>query len=295
MRVAATLVLGLTAACGAGPSEHPKSPSHPSYAQSADVSKLLVFVVENHSLDEMRSQMPYTYGLAKKYGYATDFTAIRHPSLPNYIAMASGSTQGITDDSEPASHPLDSPSVFRRAMAAGKSVGTFAEGMPTNCATTHGGNRYVPRHNPWTYFPAERDSCRAHDVPFTRFAAAVARGRLPNIALAIPNNCHNAHDGDCSLADADAWFKAAMRKVFDGPDWRSGRLAVVLTADEDDQSSGNKVLTAVIHPSQHANVVSHVLTLYSLSRLFSEVTGTAPLGNAVSAPSIAKAFGLPIG
>src|SRR4051794_38617798 len=58
----------------------------PSDVPDASVSKLLVFVVENHSLTQMRSQMPYTASLAERFGYATDYVAIRHPSLPNYIA-----------------------------------------------------------------------------------------------------------------------------------------------------------------------------------------------------------------
>ena len=64
-----------------------------------------------------------------------------------------------------------------------------------------------------------------------------------------------------------------------GPDWKSGRLAVVLTADEDDKSAGNRVLTVVAHPSQRHRVVTARLDHYSLTRLYAEVTGTAPLGS----------------
>ncbi|MCW2749700.1 MAG: phosphatidylinositol-3-phosphate phosphatase [Aeromicrobium sp.] len=310
--VAAALLLGSVAACGGGgsdstnsaaptpttasPSDPSPSPSKPpTHTPAPNVTKLLVFVVENHSFDQMRAEMPYTYGLAKRFGYATHFTAIRHPSLPNYIALASGSTQGITNDDDPGKHPVTAPSVFQSALDAGRTAGSYAEGMTSNCSRSAGGNRYVPRHNPWTYFPGERAACLTYDVPFTRFDAAVAHGDLPNIGLAIPNDCHNAHDRDCSLGVADDWFKTQMTTVFSGPDWKSGHLAVVLTADEDDHSSGNTILTVVIHPSQQAKVVNTPLTLYSLSRLFSEVSGTKPLANAATAPSMATAFGLPLG
>ena len=66
-----------------------------------------------------------------------------------------------------------------------------------------------------------------------------------------------------------------MQKVFAGPDWKSGRLAVVLTADEDDHTQGNKVLTVVIHPSQGHHVVGTRLTHYSLTRLYDEVGAPA--------------------
>ena len=83
-----------------------------------------------------------------------------------------------------------------------------------------------------------------------------------------------------------------MTKIFDGPDWRSGHLAVVLTADEDDRSAGNNVLTVVIHPSQKRNVVTSPLTHYSLTRLYEEVAGVPYLFDAASAPSMTTAFGL---
>jgi acid phosphatase len=85
-----------------------------------------------------------------------------------------------------------------------------------------------------------------------------------------------------------------MTKIFAGPDWKSGHLAVVLTADEDDNVSGNVVLTTVIHPSQSANVVATPLTHYSLTRLYEDVVGAPYLFNAATAPSIATAFGLPL-
>jgi hypothetical protein len=270
------------------------SQSRSATAPPSGVSKVLVFVVENHSFDQMKAQMPYTYGLAKQFAYATNMTAARHPSLPNYIAMASGSTQGITDDQEPARHPIQTPSVFGAAIAAGRTAGVYADGMTDNCAVHNGGDRYVARHNPWTYFPSERSDCAKYDQPFARFDQDVSQGSLPDIGLAIPNNCHNAHDDDCDLGIADQWFKSQLTKVLAGPDYRSGRLAVVLTADEDDRHSDNHVLTVVIHPSQSADVVDQPLTHYSLCRLFSEVTHTTPLAEAQAAPSMAEAFRLPI-
>lgn len=70
-------------------------------AVTAPVTKVLVFMEENHSLNEMASMMPYTFSLAKQYGYATNYHAITHPSLPNYLAIAGGSTFGISDDASP--------------------------------------------------------------------------------------------------------------------------------------------------------------------------------------------------
>lgn len=261
-------------------------------ARPQAVTKLLVFVEENHSLNQMKSDMPYTFGLAQRFGYATRYTAIRHPSLPNYIAIAGGQTYGIANNRGPSANPVGGRSVFGQAIAAGRTAAIYADGMPGNCSTSDGGSRYVVKHNPWPYFVRERALCQRYDVPVSRLGDAVTKGALPNVGMVIPNLCNDAHD--CPLGTADTWFKGWMTKIFNGPDWKSGRLAVVLTADEDDRSQGNTVLTVVIHPSQKARVVTSPLTHYSLTRLFEEVAGTRYLAGAASAPSMASAFRLPI-
>jgi acid phosphatase len=164
--------------------------------------------------------------------------------------------------------------------------------MPGNCATSNHGE-YAVRHNPWTYFVSERRLCRTFDVPVSRLGPAISGGRLPNVGMVVPDLQHDAHDG--SLATADAWFKLWMTRLFRGPDWRSGHLAVVLTADEDDSSHGNRILTVVVHPGQRGNVVTSPLSHYSLTRLYEDVAGAPYRNNAGSAPSMARAFGLRVG
>ncbi|NYD41804.1 alkaline phosphatase family protein [Nocardioides panaciterrulae] len=260
---------------------------------TSPVTKLVVVMVENHSLAQMRSGMPWTFRQAKRFGYATDYHAIRHPSLPNYLAIAGGSTFGVTDDQPPADHPVSGRSVFGQALAAGRTATVYAEGMPGRCSPVDGGHRYAVRHNPWTYFVDERRGCRHHDRPMSSLAADAAAGDLPNAGMVVPNTCHDAHD--CGLAVADRWMKHTLRTLRSGPDWSQGRLAIVVTADEDDRHSGNRVLTVVLHPGVRHVVVKDRLTHYSLTRLYDEVLGTPYLRKARHAPSMATAFGLTVG
>jgi acid phosphatase len=110
--------------------------------------------------------------------------------------------------------------------------------------------------------------------------------------MVVPDICHDAHN--CSLAIADAWLQQEVGLAMSGPDFRAGRLAIVVTADEDDGSQDNTVLTVVVHPSLRHRVVASPLTQLSLSRLYTEVLGTAPLRDAAAAPSMATAFHLPL-
>jgi phosphatidylinositol-3-phosphatase len=250
-----------------------------------------VFVVENHSLAEMRSAMPWTYDLGQRYGYATHYQAMTHPSLPNYLAVAGGSTFGIHDDHDPSAHQLSGPSVFGDALAHGRSARVYADSMPGSCALTNAGE-YAVRHNPWTYFVDERRECQSSDVPLAAFGDDVRSGHLPDAGMVVPDVCHDAHD--CSRGTADNWLHQEVGLAMSGPDFRSGRLVVVVTADEDDGSQGNTVLTVVVHPTISSEVVSSPLSQLSLSRLYAEVSGVPPLRSAASAPSMASAFHLPL-
>jgi hypothetical protein len=260
------------------------------------VTKIITFVVENHSLAQMQQGMPYTYGLAERYGYATNWLAIRHPSLPNYLALAGGSTAGVSDDADPQFHPVAGQSVFGAALAAGQTAKSYQEGMATNCQAKPAGG-YAPKHNPWAYYTDERSACEAFDVPAGTpsngaLHSDVATGSLPTVAEVTPDLCNDAHD--CSLATADNWLQTWLTQIFAGPDWQSGELAIVITADEDDGSHGNSVLTVVVHPSQDHAVISSGLTHYSWTRMMTDLVGAPCLNYGCPAASMSVAFGLPL-
>jgi hypothetical protein len=254
-----------------------------SSAKAMPIRKVLTIVIENHTLREMRAGMPYLKRLSERFAYALRYDAIMHPSLPNYLAIAGGSTFGVTTNAIPRTNGAKvgrARSVFGQALAHGRTAKVYAESMPTNCATTSSG-RYVVKHNPWPFFRAERASCKRFDVPAgtpARGALArdIARGTLPNVAMLIPNLCNDAHD--CSLGTADRWLKRWIPSLLNSRAFTTGRLAVVVTADEGSSGHRNRVLTVVMHKgSRHGQVVRRRLDHYSLSRLYSQVVGTKPL------------------
>ena len=256
-------------------------------------------IEENHSYAQMKQGMPFLAGLSTKYGYATRWTALAHPSLPNYLGIAGGSTFGILDDRSPAAHTSDiasAVSVFDQAIAVGKTARTYAESMPKNCHVYDypdravGTPRYAVRHNPWVYFSAGRSSCATYDTDLTSFAGDAAGNALPNVGFLIPDLENDAHNG--SLAAADSWLERQLTPVLKSTDFTSGRLVVVVTADEDDKQSGNAVLTSVLTPRLSHKVVGTPLTHYSLTRFIAQVLGVEPLRNGASAPDMKAAFGL---
>src|SRR3954466_4100355 len=112
--------------------------------------------MENHSAGQVvgSRSAPYITSLAKSCGLAANYTAITHPSLPNYIAATSGATQGISDDNSPTTHRLAAVSIFEQAASA-KS---YEENMPAPCALNDSG-RYGVRHNPAAYYTRIAATC----------------------------------------------------------------------------------------------------------------------------------------
>jgi hypothetical protein len=308
-RIALAATLLATACLAASPPGASAGPARPMTAGPAHAaaaasaarapSKVLVFVEENHSLAQLRTGMPYLDRLAlRKYAYAVHYRAITHPSLPNYLAIAGGSTFGVRNDAGPTSNAPKvghARSVFDEAIHRGFTAKTYAESMPTHCDANSAG-KYAVKHNPWVYFKSGRHNCRKYDVPMGTprhgaLARNIASGHLPNVGLAIPNLCDDAHS--CSLSVANRWLHGWLPSILHTSAFRSGRLAVVVTTDESEGSGPNTVMTVVLHaPGRGGRAVTTRLSHYSLSKFLSSVSGARALRHARHAHGLGHAFGL---
>jgi hypothetical protein len=239
-------------------------------------------VMENKAYSSIigSSSAPYINQLAHQCGSASQFYAETHPSLPNYIAMTSGSTQGITDDNAPSSHPLNVPSIFSQVSSGWRSL---QESMPSNCLLTNSG-LYAVKHNPAAYYTNIRTACLSLDVPLASTPDVTAR-----FTFVTPNLCNDMHD--CSVATGDAWLSSFLGKVFSSSQYGAGRTAVFLTWDEDDSSHSNHIATVVAAPSVVPGTVSASnFNHYSMLRTTEEMLGLGLIGKATSAASMRNAF-----
>ncbi len=242
------------------------------------------------------SSAPYFTSLAADCGLATDYHAITHPSLPNYLAATGGSTFGITDDGPPSSHPISATSIFAQVSATGRSWRSYEESMPSACSPSASGS-YAVKHNPAAYFTGIRTDCAASDVPLgTTSSGALAQdltsGSLPAFSFVTPDMCNDMHD--CSVATGDAWLRSWMGRILSSDAYAAGRTAIVVTFDEDDSSGSNLVSTILVAPSvppgtRDGTAFNH----YSLLRTTEEMLGLpTSLGAAATATSMRAAFHL---
>ena len=250
-------------------------------------------VFENKSYDQVigSPNAPYINALAGECGLATAFNAETHPSLPNYIAMTSGSTQGITDDAEPLSHPLDVSSIFSQLSPDGWR--SLSESMPSNCSLENSGD-YAVRHNPVTYYTNIRTECANQNVPLGPTPDLSAR-----FTFVTPNLCHDMHscptqsDPDTEVQTGDAWLSTFLPQLIDSPEYQAGGTAVFITWDEG-AGADQHIATLVIAPSTPVGTTSaSTFDHYSLLRTTEEMLGlTTYLGEAANAVSMRSAFGL---
>lgn len=286
----------------------------------APATKVLTIVFENTDLDSVVGSplAPNLNALIAGCGLATDYHGIQFPSLPNYIALTSGQVppaiagDGVTGRDclpSPTCQSTD-PSIFtqigQQAAAdpqAPLTWRTYAESMPANCSGANDGD-YAPRHNPAVYYPADAAACAVDDVPSGTptagaLASDLAAGSLPNYGLFIPNLCndgHNSCNGVARVAEEDATIAAWMPAILASPDYQSGQLLVVITADTSQSpANGNLLATILVSPDVAPGTqVATALTHYSLLRLDEELLGLPLLANAATATDMAAAFNLPL-
>ncbi len=217
------------------PSANPIEPSPtPEPSPSAAPSHVFVIVMENRSYGQVIGNA-YTSQLAAQYGVATDYHGVSHPSLPNYLALTSGSTWGIADD---GFHALPAGGLGAQLDSAGIEWRAYMEGMTNGCYRSP--YPYALKHNPFAYYGS---ACPSQVVPFSQFAPDMS-GTVPNFVWITPDLCHDGHD--CSNSVADSWLSQTVPTILASNAWQDNGV-LMITWDEG-QDSANSVLTLVIRP-----------------------------------------------
>jgi phospholipase C len=199
------------------------------------------------------------------------------PSLPNYLAMTSGSTQGVTSDSNPSGMPpITADNIFRQVRSAGKSYKSYMEDMPSNCQLSASG-LYAERHNPEIYYqgPGDRAACSTNNIPMGtvssgNLASDLANNTLPNFSVVVPNVCNDMHD--CSVATGDTWLSQWLPVILASPSYQGGRTAIFVVFDED-TSIPNFIVAPSVVPG---TVIQGNYNHYSLLRTTEEMLAIGP-------------------
>jgi hypothetical protein len=248
---------------------------------------VLVVVLENKERGEIvgSSAAPTFAALARRYASMTAYDAVAHPSLPNYLALVSGSTQGITSDC--TSCIVDAPNLADELEHAGLTWKTYAEGLPMAGFTGADAGSYAKKHDPFLYFKdiADRPARRARVVPFTQLHADVAAGRLPNYALVVPNLCNDMHD--CPVSTGDRWLRDNIVPLLGRPLLAQSVVFVVFDEGSSSSGGGGEVAALALGPLVRPGVrFSPPTNHYGLLATIEDAWGLPRLGQAAQAKPI---------
>jgi phosphatidylinositol-3-phosphatase len=278
-----------TAACDG---EHPAASVSPATSDSTpgvvpQFSHAVVVLFENKGFSRILegSEAPTFKALAHRYALLTNYQGVAHPSLPNYLALVSGSTHGISSDCSDCI--VDGLSLADTLDRRGLSWRAYAEGIPKPGSNVASDGRYVKRHVPFLYFEdVQNDATRMKRVvPLDEFSRDLADNRLPTFSLVIPGLCHDMHD--CPVAEGDAWLRTFSEPLLKSPAFRAGVLFILFDESGEGGSNGGHVPAIVAGPTvRPGSTDAAPLTHYSALRTFEEAWNLELLGASAEAPPI---------
>jgi phosphatidylinositol-3-phosphatase len=238
----------------------------------------VIVVMENHAYSQVIAspQAPFINQLARQGALFTNSRGVTHPSEPNYLALFSGTTQGITDDSCP--HRFTAANLGSELIAAGRSFAAYSEDLPAPGSPVCASGGYARKHAPWANFanvPAS-DSKPMHSFPAGNYA------RLPAVSFVIPNLCHDMHD--CPVATGDAWLRAHLAGYVS---WAAAHASLlIVTWDENDDRPGNQIPTIFAGPMVRSGQYSQPITHYNVLGTIENLYRLPALGHAATAAPI---------
>ncbi|MGZ6616419.1 MAG: alkaline phosphatase family protein [Solirubrobacteraceae bacterium] len=234
----------ILSACASGSATIQARPSPVARAQAGRPAHIAVILIENEEFGSIigSRSAPYINGLARNGALATRMYGIRHPSLPNYLALTGGSTFGIHDDCTDCS--VRATSIVDQFERAGISWKAYMEGLPHPCFKGSGAGRYAKRHDPFIYYTpvANNPSRCARIVPLSQLYADERGRRLPTFIWITPNVCNDMHD--CPVATGDRFLSTVVPPLLRA---MGSRGLLILTFDEGDSNNGCCKLAAGGH------------------------------------------------
>src|SRR5215472_3252524 len=242
---------------------------------------VVIVIEENHSFSSIigSSSAPFINSLAQQGALFTQSFAVEHPSQPNYLDLFSGSNQGVTDDSCP--HTFSTENLASELAAAGLSFTGFSEDLPAAGSTVCTSGAYAEKHAPWVNFTNVPTTA---NQPFTSFPTDFTT--LPTISFVIPNLNDDMHDG--TIAQGDTWLQQHLNAYIQFAQTHNSLL--VVTWDEDDNSSNNQIATIFVGPMVKQGQFTETINHFNVLRTLEDLYGLTHGGSAATATAISDVW-----
>ncbi len=249
---------------------------------------IVMVIEENHSYSQIfdSPDAPYINRLSTQGAVFTQSFGVTRPSQPNYLALFSGSTQGITDNSCP--HIFTTPNLGHALLAAGLTFAGYSEDLPSVGSLICSVGPYVRKHNPWVDWQdsATNGLPATANVPMTNFPTDYTK--LPTVSVIVPNLVNDMHHGKDPdrIQTADRWLREHMDAYVQWAQEHNSLL--IVTWDEDDGKEGNRIVTLFVGPMVQAGRYDQRITHYNVLRTIEDFYGLSHSGTSTDATLITR-------
>ncbi len=270
---------------------------------------VFIIMMENTSYSSLigNPNAPFINSAASKYGLATNYTGVSHPSQPNYIAATSGALNGVTDDNDIT---IDVPNIVDQIEGSGRTwkaymQSIFADGNTDKLAHSAGNQLYERKHNPFvSYLDVQTNPARmANVVDLSQLNTDLANNNVPDYSWISPDQCNDMHgrggggpSDPCDfsnvqglIATGDTFLKNTVSAIMNSNAF-NGNSVIFITWDESDfpfsdvsgccdavpGAGGGHVVTITISHSSHKPRTSDVA--YNHYSMLSTIEGGWSLG-----------------
>lgn len=244
---------------------------------TSPIEHIVIVMEENHSYKQIvdSTNAPYLNSLIKKGALMTHAFGVTHPSQPNYLALFSGSTQGVKDDA--CLKPFIAPNLASSLINAQLTFTGYSEDLPRVGYTGCSAKGYARKHNPWIQFTNVSTSLNQSFSDFPQNFSS-----LPTLSFVIPNHQDDMHDG--TIKQADDWLKTKMDAYIT---WaKTHNSLLIVTWDEDDYAKDNHIPLILVGPMVKAGRYEEKVTHYNVLRTLEDAFQLPLLGESKQAQPI---------
>ncbi|MBH0197753.1 MAG: acid phosphatase [Nitrospira sp.] len=247
---------------------------------------IVMVIEENHSYSQIidSPDAPYINRLAAQGAVFTQSFGITHPSQPNYLALYSGSTQGIVDNSCP--HTFTTANLGQALLAAGLSFAGYSEDLPLAGSLICSVGSYARKHNPWVSWQdsATHGLPATTNLPMTSFPADF--NKLPTVSVIVPNQINDMHHGKDpeTIQTGDRWLREHLETYVQWAQQHNSLL--IVTWDEDNKNENNRIATLFVGPMVQPGRYDQRITHYNVLRTIEELYGLSHAGASLDAKPI---------
>lgn len=235
--------------------------------------RVIFILFENTNYQDAIKQ-PFFNKLASTGVHFSNFSAETHPSQGNYVALTSGSLNGVRGDGK---IDLNVNHIGDLLEARGLTWKVYTEDYPGGCFTGTSNRNYARKHNPFiSYLNVQKDAKRCSNiVNADEFDRDAASNKLPNYIFYIPNERNDGHDTGVKFADG--WYEQRFGSYFATTKFMENTL-IISTFDESSGGRANQIYTSFWGPMIRSQVINESLNHYSLLKLVEENWNLQDLG-----------------